>query len=127
MPVARDERNRILSMLAAGQITTPQAEQLLDVIEVEPTAPIIAQKNTRERVIRLRTTSLSSTDHKTNFTASMPMTLLKTSLRLGGVLLPHLQVTTIHSILRTIESSRSGLVLDLQDLEHGERLEIFID
>jgi hypothetical protein len=127
MPANRDERNRILAMLAAGQITTQQAEQLLDVIEVEPSTPVLPQKNARERIIRLRTTSLSTTENKINFTASMPLALLKTSLRLGGVLLPHLQVTTIQSILRTIESGRNGLILDLQDLEHGERLEIFID
>ncbi len=127
MAAVKDERDRILSMLAAGQINTEQASRLLDVIEIEPAARAPQQEYMRDRVIRLRTTSLGSKDKKINFTASLPVTMLKIGLRLGGILLPQLQVTTIQSILRAIETGRTGLILDLQDLEHNERLEIFID
>ena len=127
MPAVKDERNRILSMLAAGQINTQQAEQLLDLIEVEPVVRAPQQEYVRDRVIRLRTTSLGTQGQKANFSASMPVALFKIGLRLGGILLPQLQVTTMQSILRAIESERTGLILDLQDLEHSERLEIFID
>ncbi len=127
MAAVKDERDRVLSMLAAGQINTEQASRLLDIIEIEPAAHTPQQQHIRDRVIRLRTTSLGSKDKKINFTASLPVAMLKIGLRLGGILLPQLQVTTIQSILRAIETGRTGLILDLQDLEHGERLEIFID
>ncbi len=122
----KDERNRILSMVESGQVSAIQAAQLLDTIEGEPAHNQPAERG-RERILRIRATSLQSKQQKTNFSASISVQLVKLSLRLGTRLLPQLDNGTMKDILSAIESGASGRLLDLQDLEQGERVEIFVE
>ena len=126
MSPPKDERNRILSMVEAGQVSATQAAQLLDTIESE-SAYNLPPERVRERILRIRATSLQSKQQKTNFSASISVQLVKLSLRLGGRLLPQLDNGTIEDILRSIEGGATGRLLDLQDLEQGERIEIFVE
>ncbi len=120
----KDERNRILSMIESGQVSATQAAQLLDTIEGEPTYNQPAER-VRERILRIRATQ--SKQQKTNFSASISVRLVKLSLKLGGRLLPQLDNGTLEDILRAIEHGATGRLLDLQDLEQGERIEIFVE
>ncbi len=97
----KDERNRILSMVESGQVSAIQAAQLLDTIEVEPAHSQPAER-ARERILRVRATSLQSKQQKTNFSASISVQLVKLSLRLGARLLPQLDNGTMEDILRAI-------------------------
>jgi len=126
MSLPRDERDRILAMVEAGQVNAVQAAQLLDTLEGEP-AYMQPAERIRERTLRIRATSLQSKQQKTNFSASISVQLVKLSLRLGGHLLPQLNNRALEDILRKIEGGASGRLLDLQDLEQGERIEIFVE
>lgn len=126
MPLPREERNRVLAMVEVGQVSAIQAAQLLDTLEGEP-AYTQPTEHGRERILRIRATSLQSKRQKTNFSASISVQLVKFSLRLGGQVLPQLNNTVLEDILRSIENGASGRLLDLQDLEQGERLEIFVE
>jgi hypothetical protein len=57
----------------------------------------------------------------------VPVSLIKVSLRLGARLVPQLSNSAIEDLLRAIESGATGRLLDLHDLEKGERLEIFVE
>ena len=59
--------------------------------------------------------------------ATLPTPLIGTSLRLLSHLMPQLNQTTIRQLIDTIERGSTGRLLDLQDLEEGKRLEIFIE
>jgi hypothetical protein len=113
-------------MVEVGQVSAIQAAQLLDTLEGEP-AYTQPTEHGRERILRIRATSLQSKRQKTNFSASISVQLVKFSLRLGGQVLPQLNNTVLEDILRSIENGASGRLLDLQDLEQGERLEIFVE
>ncbi|GAC1369426.1 MAG: hypothetical protein NVS2B12_42050 [Ktedonobacteraceae bacterium] len=126
MPLPRDERDRILLMVEDGQVSAAQAGQLLDALEGEP-AYSHPQGRARERTLRVRGTSLQQGQHKTNFTASISVQLVKLSLRLSKHVLPQLNTRVIEDILRSIESGATGRLLDLQDLEQGERIEVFVE
>ncbi len=126
MSSPKDERNRILSMVEAGQVSAIQAAQLLDTIEGEPAYHQPPEK-VRARILRIRATSQQSKQQKTNFSASISVQLVKLSTRLGGHLLPQLDNEVIEEILHSIESGATGRLLDLQDLEQGERIEIFVE
>lgn len=126
MALPRDERDRILEMVEAGQVNAVQAAQLLDTLESEPAYTQPAER-IRERTLRIRATSLQSKQPKTNFSASISVQLVKLSLRLGGHLLPQLNNQVLEDILRSVENGASGRLLDLQDLEQGERIEIFVE
>ena len=125
MPASKDERDRILQLVEAGQITAMQAAGLLDALTTE--ADYVSEPK-RERTLRLRATNLRSGSHKTSIVATVPVGLIKVSLRLGTNLFPQLgSSSALEDLLHAIERSATGRVLDIQDMEMGERLEIFIE
>lgn len=124
MSTSKDERDRILYMIEIGQVTAEQAAQLLDTLETESDRPA---ERIRGRTLRVRATSLNARMQKVHMTATVPLSVIKASLRLGARLLPQLSNSTLEDLLRTIENGVTGRVLDLQDLEKGERLEIFVE
>jgi len=125
-----DERNRILGMVEAGQISAAQAAQLLDAL-------VMQQSQTNQRIerteqlqshtIRIWITDMTTRRQKIKLTATLPVYLLSVSLRMISRLAPHLDNNTIQHILETIERGNTGRVLDVQDLEEGKRLEIFVE
>jgi hypothetical protein len=80
----------------------------------------------RHRIVRFQTTSLHASAQKKHMTATIPVNLIKVALRLGTQLVPQLHNNALEDLLWAIEQGATGRVLDLQDLEKGERLEIFI-
>ena len=124
MALSKDERDRILFLVEAGQVSAIEAAQLLDALETELTRP---PEPVRERTLRIRATSLRPQQQRKNIIASMPVQLLRTSARLGGYLLPQLNPRLIEDVLPSIEKGATGRLLDLQDLEQSERLEVFVE
>ncbi len=124
MPTSKDERDRILQMIETGQVTAEQAAQLLDALETESDRP---PERIPGRTLRVRATNLNARMQKVHMTATLPVSVIKASLRLGARLIPQLSNSTLEDLLRTIENGATGRVLDLQDLEKGERLEIFVE
>ena len=119
---ANDERNRILHMVETGQVTAAQAGQLLDAMGSERDRP---SERGRSRTVRVRVTDLASSRQKASVT--IPVSLINVGMRLGGRLAPQLTGSALEDLLRAIESGTTGRLLDLQDLEEGERIEIFVD
>jgi uncharacterized membrane protein YccC len=124
MPASKDERARILRLIEEGQVTALQAAELLDVLEADSER---ADEHRRDRIIRMRMTSLNPRMPKTNVAATLPVSLIRASLHLGTQLLPQLGNSALEELLRTIDSRAAGRLLDLQDLDRGERLEIFVE
>jgi polyhydroxyalkanoate synthesis regulator phasin len=126
-----DERNRILRMVEAGEVTADEAGQLLDALasagpELERERPF-ERSRSRSRTLRIRVSSLNPKQQKMQMTATVAVSLIRISLRLGARLIPQLSNSALEDLLRSIESGASGRLLDLQDLEEGQRVEIFAE
>jgi hypothetical protein len=124
MTTSTDERNRILNMIESGQITAAQAAQLLDTVSPEYEQPSGQIEN---RTVRIWMTDMSTNRRKMNMTATIPVYLVSMSLRLLARLVSQLNDSTIQNVIRAIERDTTGRLLDLQDLEEGKRLEIFVE
>ncbi len=124
MATSTDERNRILKMIELGQITAAQAAQLLDTLVPEYEQSGGQMQN---RTVRIWMTDISTNSRKMNITATMPMYLISMSLRLLARLVSQLNDGTIQNLLYALERGTTGRLLDLQDLEDGKRLEIFVE
>jgi SHOCT-like protein len=124
MTTSIDERNRILSMVEAGQITAAQAAELLDTL-----IPIYEQSASQleNRTVRIWLTDMSTNRRKMNVTATLPIYLVSTSLRLLARLVVQLNDSTIQHVIRALEKGITGRLIDVQDLEEGKRLEIFVE
>jgi len=124
MTTSTDERNRILNMIESGQITAGQAAQLLDTLLPEHEQSSGQMEN---RTLRIWMTDMPTNRSKMNMTATMPLYLVSMSLRLLARLVSQLNDSTIQNVIRAIERGTTGRLLDLQDLEEGKRLEIFVE
>ena len=124
MTTSTDERNRILNMIESGQITAAQAAQLLDTL-----LPDYEQSGGQmeNRTVRVWMTDMSTNRRKMNMTATMPVYLVSMSLRLLARLVSQLNDSTIQNVIRAIERGTTGRLMDLQDLEEGKRLEVFVE
>ncbi len=124
MTTSTDERNRILNMIESGQITAAQAAQLLDTL-----LPDYEQSGGQmeNRTVRVWMTDMSTNRRKMNMTATMPVYLVSMSLRLLARLVSQLNDSTIQNVIRAIEKGTTGRLLDVQDLEEGKRLEVFVE
>ncbi len=124
MATSTNERNRILSMVEAGQITAAQAAELLDTL-----APVYEQHASKleNRTVRIWLTDMSTNRRKMNVTATLPVYLLGASLRMLARLVAQINDSTMQHVIRAIEKDITGRLIDLQDLEEGKRLEIFVE
>jgi hypothetical protein len=126
MPASKEERDRILRLLEAGQVTASQAGELFDVLEGAGFEQVVVERK-KERIIRIRTSHLRPGATTTSMMAAIPVRLVRLSLRLGARLFPQLNSNTLEDILRSIEEGASGCLLEIHDMEKGERLEIFVE
>ena len=124
MTTTTDERNRILNMVESGQITAAQAAQLLDALLSEREQP---GERVRNRTVRIWMTDMATNSKKMNVTATMPINLISMTLHLLTRMAPQLNDGTIQNVMRAIERGNTGRLLDLQDLEEGKRIEIFVE
>ncbi|HEY7414529.1 MAG TPA: hypothetical protein VH593_05010 [Ktedonobacteraceae bacterium] len=126
MPASKDERNRILQLVEAGLVTATQAGELFDVLEDSELEQMAVERK-KERVIRIRTSYLKAGATTTSMMAAIPVRLVRLSLRLGARLYPQLDSNTLEDILRSVEEGATGRLLEIHDMERGERLEIFAE
>lgn len=124
MVTLTDERNRILNMIETGQITAAQAAQLLDALVPEQEQFI---ERARNRTVRIWMTDIATNSKKMHVTATMPINLISMILHLLTRMVPQLNDGTLQNLIRAIERGNTGRLLDLQDLEEGKRLEIFVE
>ncbi|HLI09202.1 MAG TPA: hypothetical protein VKV40_21740 [Ktedonobacteraceae bacterium] len=133
MTASIDERNRILRMVEAGEVTADEAAQLLDALTVsEPELERERERpfergRSRSRTLRIRVSSLNPKQQRVQVSTTIPLSLIRISLRLGAHLIPQLSNSALEDLLRAIENGASGRVLDVQDLEEGQRVEIFAE
>jgi hypothetical protein len=117
----QSERDRILKMVEAGQVSASEASQLLDAVTSEQRTT----EKARGRLVRIRVTDMPSGRQKANVT--VPVSLVNVGLRLGARLAPQLGATALAELLRSIERGSTGRLLEWQDLEEGERVELFVE
>ncbi|EFH90248.1 SHOCT-like domain-containing protein [Ktedonobacter racemifer] len=133
MAATKDEREQILQLVETGQLSSREASELFDALEDEQerhdTRSLLA--NRRDRLLRVRATTLGTQTkagkQRVHVTATIPVSLVRAALRLGVQVLPQLKSNSVEDLLSAIDRGASGRLLDLQDLENGERLEIFIE
>jgi hypothetical protein len=116
-----NERDRILKMIEARQVTAAEAGQLLDALGAEQRS----FERARSRLVRVRVTDLQSGRQKANVT--IPLGLVNVGLRLGARLAPQLGGSALEDLLRGVERGATGRLLEWQDLEEGERVELFVE
>jgi len=119
-----EERMRILKLIESGQVKAEEGAQLLEALG-ERTERDRTQARSRPSLLRVRVTDLNTHRQKVNVT--IPVSLVGVGLKLGARLAPRVANADVADILQAIERGTSGRIIDVQDLEEGERIEISVE
>ncbi|WP_052889949.1 SHOCT-like domain-containing protein [Thermogemmatispora carboxidivorans] len=125
MPVPAEERDRILRLVEAGQVSAAEAARLLDALASPVEAVPSSRARPRQRLVHIRVTDLLQNRPRTSVT--IPVELIEVGLRLATRLAPQISGSALEQLLRAIAQASTGRLLDFQDLEENERVEIFLE
>jgi len=118
-----EERMQILKMLEAGQINAQEAAKLLQALDTsgKGTTEEVAQANW----FRVRVTDVQTGRPKVNI--NIPMGLVNLGLRIGARFAPDTHDMNTEQMVEAIRSGVQGRIMDVEDVEEGERVEIFVE
>jgi len=119
-----EERLRILKLIESGQVSAEEGGQLIEALAAnqERDRPRAA---VQPRVLRVRVTDVGSRRQKINVT--IPVSLVGIGLKLGAKLARRIESANADQIMRAIEGGSTGRIFEMQDLDEGERVEIFVE
>jgi SHOCT-like protein len=119
-----EERLRILKLIESGQVSAEEGGQLIEALAAnqERDRP---RGVVQPRVLRVRVTDVSSRRQKINVT--IPVSLVGIGLKLSAKLARRMESANTDQIMRAIEGGSLGRIFEMQDLDEGERVEIFVE
>ncbi len=122
-----EERMQILNMVAEGKITAEEGAQLLGALEPErkKEARLVSESPSAPRWFRVRVTDLETGKNKVN--VNLPMSLVDVGTRMGARFAPELEDMDFHDIIEQVKSGAQGKIVEVEDLEGGERVEIYVE
>jgi hypothetical protein len=123
-----EERMQILSMVAEGTISADEGANLLAALEVTPKQAKPARamgQPSAPRWFRVRVTDLETGRDKVNI--NLPMSLVDVGTRMGARFAPELSDMDFGEIMEQVKSGAQGKLIEVEDIEDGERVEIFVE
>jgi hypothetical protein len=121
-----EDRARILQMVSEGKISAVQGAELLNAMRSNgapdaPPAPIGGKANW----LRVRVTNLETGRAKVN--VNLPFSLVRAGLKIGSHFAPEMQDIDWEELLAAIDEGAQGKLVDVEDIESGEKVEVFVD
>ena len=124
-------RTDVLNQLANGQITVTEAAERLNapapVLPAAP-APIAApapSTNLANRWLRVRVTDLATGRAKVN--VNLPLRWVELGLKIGARQQPEIAGIDFSEVVEQIQAGANGKLVEVEDLEDGERVEVSVD
>ena len=120
-------RADILNQLAAGQISATEAAARLNAPPkpIEPARPAPLAGTAAKRGLHVRVTNLDTGKVKVN--VNVPLSWVEMGLRIGATQRPELAGLDFSEIVEQIHAGASGQLVEVEDVEDGERVEVFVD
>lgn len=111
-------------MIQEGKITAEEGANLLQALSTAPKTP--PSPPARDpRLLRVRITDLTS--GKTKVNVNIPMGLVNVGVKLGARFTPSNAGLNYDEIMDAIKSGASGKIVDVEDLESGEHVEVWVE
>lgn len=120
-----EERMRILQMIRDGKVSAEEGANLLQALSRggRPTPP---PPPTRDpRLLRVRITDLRT--GKTKVNVNIPMSLVNVGVKLGARFTPPHADVNYDEIMEAIREGASGRLVDIEDVESGEHVEVWVE
>lgn len=122
-----EERMQILRMVAEGTISAEEGAKLLAALEPEKKKVVTASIGapSEPRWFRVRVTDLETGRNKVN--VNLPMSLVDVGTRMGARFAPELEDLDFNAIIEQIKGGAQGKIVEVEDMEGGERVEIYVE
>jgi hypothetical protein len=115
-------RTDILNQLASGQISADEAAQRLG---PRPATPRPSPAFDSKRWLHVRVTNLATGRPQVN--VNLPLSWVEVGLKIGAKYQPEIAGLDLNDLVEQIYAGANGKVVEVEDLEDGQRVEIFVD
>ena len=118
-----EERVKILEMIREGKINAQEGARLLQALQSNAKK---GTETTRDpRWLRVRVTDLKTSQAKVN--VNLPMSLVSVGIKMGARFAPTSANFNYGEIMDAIKGGATGKVADIEDLDKGERVEVWVE
>ena len=119
-----EERARILQMVNQGTVSVEEGVKLLDALHGAAPLPQ-PRRESAPKWFRVRVTDLETGRSKVN--VNLPLGLVKVGLKMGSHFSPEMQDVDWTELVAAIEEGAAGKLVDVEDVEDGEKVEVFVE
>jgi hypothetical protein len=134
------QRADILAQLAAGDISAEQAAEQLrggpapvppippeaPAPPIPPAAPAPAlPASALNRWLRIRVSDIETGKQRVN--VNLPLSWVAVGLRIGSRYSPELDNLDLGELLANLDAGAGGQIVDVEDLDDGQRVQIYVD
>lgn len=113
-------RTEVLKMVESGQLSAADAAAKLAPQKPQLTAPTGPMRWFHVRVTNLET-------GQPQVTVNLPMSLVQVGLSLGSHFAPELDGLDWQAIADALNDETMGRLVEVEDLEEGQRVEVYVD
>ncbi len=117
------DRAEILKMVQAGQLSAAEAAAKL----APPPKPklVLTTPEGKSRWFHVRVSNLDT--NRTKVTVNLPMAWVQVGLSIGSYFAPELDGLDWQEIAAALNDETTGQLVEVEDLEKGERVEVYVD
>ncbi|MBN1640102.1 MAG: hypothetical protein JXA09_02610 [Anaerolineae bacterium] len=120
-----EDRQRILQMVSDGTIDASQGIELLNALKTAGTPDQPQTSTGKPNWFRVRVTDLNTGRAKVN--VNLPFGLIRAGVKIGKRFSPEMEDVDWDEIINAIHEGASGKLVDVEDIEGGEKVEVFVD
>ena len=123
-----EERARILQMVSENKIDAQEAARLLSALSnASPGAEsqVETSQAGKAKWFRVRVTDLETGRTKVN--VNLPLSLVKVGLRVGARFSPEVEDLDWDELMTAIQEGASGKLVEVEDMEDGEKVEVYVE
>ncbi len=115
----------ILNLLADGQISPEEAAARMRGEHAPAAGRASVPASMANRWLHVRVTDLHT--GRARVQVNLPLTLVAAGLQIGARYTPQLGQLDLNQILADIHAGATGPLVEVEDLDDGQRVEIFVD
>ena len=114
-------------MVSQGQIDAAQGVELLNALKTskQPDLPPQVAGSASANWFRVRVTDLET--GRTRVNVNIPFSLVKAGIKLGARFSPEMEGIEWDELVAAIDDGALGQIVDVEDIESGEKVQVFVE
>jgi hypothetical protein len=120
-----EDRARILQMVSEGKIDASQGVELLNALKTSKAPDQPPSDGGPAKWFRVRVTDMET--GRTRVNVNIPFSLVQAGIKLGARFSPEMAGVEWEELMAAIHEGAMGKLVDVEDLESGEKVEVYVE